>query len=629
MISSKIIISLLLLSTSIIAYCLMNKKNQIPLKTLFGNPTTINPHISPQGTHLAYIKPHNNVLNVWVRTLGKEDDQVITQDTNKGVTNYFWCQDSESILYVQDKDGDENNHLYMTNIKTKETIDLTPYEGVKVQIMAHDKFNPDFIVVAMNKDDKTVHDVYKINIKTKETTLLQKNWGAVNGWEITRNLEVKSAQEAQEDGSYILKIKQDDGNWIESFHWGIEDSLNSGPSHFSPDGNNLYIIDSTDRNTGALIKYNLETKEKTLIAEHPQAEIRSSYIDSESLEVLAVNFYTDRGRWTFLDESIKEDFEIANKLHHGDISISSKSNDQQKWIIQFTQDTGPSVWYLYDRTTKAGTQLFYSIPELLKYDLQPMHPISFTARDGLEIHGYITYPANYKEKKCPLILNVHGGPWTRNSWGCNPSAQWMANRGYACLQINYRGSTGYGKDFVNAGDKEWSGKMHTDLIDGAEWAKTTGFIDESKIAIYGGSYGGYAALVGATFTPDYFTCAVDIVGMSNIITLLNSIPPYWKAAAYNFYKRVGHPERDKEYLESISPLFKVDEIKIPVLVAQGANDPRVKQAEAEQIVAAMKERNIPHQYLLFEDEGHGFAKPHNRLKFYSVTEKFFEEHLGN
>ena len=316
------------------------------------------------------------------------------------------------------------------------------------------------------------------------------------------------------------------------------------------------------------------------------------------------------------------------KLDEGDFSIIDRDNADDTWLVGFTKDDGPVAYYAYDRKSQKGTFLFTHMPALNDYTLTAMEPMSFTSRDGLMIHGYITFPPAKLRKNLPMVLTVHGGPWSRDGWGFNPMTQWFANRGYICLQVNFRGSTGYGKDFVNAGDREWAGKMHNDLIDAVRWAVDQGYADPEKIAIFGGSYGGYAALVGATFTPDVFCCAVDIVGPSNIITLLNSIPPYWVPLIEIFYRRVGHPEKDKEFLESRSPLFKVDQIQIPILIGQGANDPRVKQAESEQIVAALKEKGLEYEYVVFPDEGHGFAKPQNRLKFYAIAEKFLAKHLG-
>jgi dipeptidyl aminopeptidase/acylaminoacyl peptidase len=329
-----------------------------------------------------------------------------------------------------------------------------------------------------------------------------------------------------------------------------------------------------------------------------------------------------------LDETIRDDFNTIRALDDGDVFATSRDNADRNWIIGFTKDDGPIPYYAYNRDTKKATFLFFHRPEMKNYTLADMEPISFTARDGLTVHGYITYPPGVPREDLPVVLNVHGGPYYRDQWGYNPEAQWLANRGYACLQINFRGSTGYGKKHLNAGDKEWGGKMHNDLIDAVEWAVDQGIADPENVAIYGGSYGGYAALVGATFTPDVFCCAVDAMGPSNLITFLTTIPPYWKPLIDLMYTRVGNPETEEEFLKSRSPLFKVDRIQIPMLIAQGANDVRVKQAESEQVVEAMKEKGIDYEYMLFEDEGHGFVKSENRLKFYAAVEKFLAKHMG-
>jgi dipeptidyl aminopeptidase/acylaminoacyl peptidase len=329
-----------------------------------------------------------------------------------------------------------------------------------------------------------------------------------------------------------------------------------------------------------------------------------------------------------LDDNIREDFEVIAGLGHGDFAVASRDRADENWLVSFTADDGGASYYSYDRETRSGGHLFDARPDLAEYDLARMEPVSFTSRDGLTIEGYLTLPPGSSERPVPMVLDVHGGPWARDGWGYNPEAQWFANRGYACLQVNYRGSTGYGKKFLNAGNKEWGGRMHDDLGDAVGWAVENGVADAERVAIYGGSYGGYAALVGATFTPDLFRCAVDIVGPSSLITLITSIPPYWKPLLSTFYERVGNPETEREFLESRSPLFFADRIRIPMLIAQGANDPRVKQAESEQFVAAMKDKGIDYEYLLFEDEGHGFARPENRLKFYAAAERFLAKHLG-
>ncbi len=321
-----------------------------------------------------------------------------------------------------------------------------------------------------------------------------------------------------------------------------------------------------------------------------------------------------------------EDFEPVTDDRKRGIRVCFWAEDNMH--IVYLQDEGGASFYSYDRKNKSGEHLFDARPDLAGYDLARMEPVSFTSSDGLTIEGYLTLPPGTSNGPLPMVLNVHGGPWVRDGWGYDPEAQWFANRGYACLQVNYRGSTGYGKSFLNAGNKEWGGRMHDDLVDAVGWAEDEGFADPGRVAIFGGSYGGYAALAGATFTPDLFRCAVDIVGPSSLITLINSIPPYWKPLLSTFHERVGNPETEEDFLKSRSPLFSVDRVRIPMLIAQGANDPRVKQAESEQFVAAMKDKGIDHEYLLFEDEGHGFARPENRLEFYAAAERFLVKHLG-
>jgi dipeptidyl aminopeptidase/acylaminoacyl peptidase len=329
-----------------------------------------------------------------------------------------------------------------------------------------------------------------------------------------------------------------------------------------------------------------------------------------------------------MDDSVGQDFEVISRLDDGDFSVTSYNDDYDTWTVAFTKDNGPVSFYLYDRDTKEATFLFVHRPELDDYTLAPMEAMSFQSRDGMTIHGYITYPPGAGRRNLPVVLNVHGGPWARDAWGYNPEAQWLSNRGYVCLQVNFRGSTGYGKEFLNAGDKEWGGNMQNDLVDAVNWAIDQGIADPERVAIYGASYGGYAALAGATFTPDLFCCAVPMMGPSNLVTFLETIPPYWSTMIEMMYKRVGDPRTEQELLRARSPLFKVDEVKIPMLIAQGANDPRVVQAESDQFVEAMRANGLEIDYIVFDEEGHGFAKPENRLRFYGEAEMFLAEHLG-
>jgi dipeptidyl aminopeptidase/acylaminoacyl peptidase len=601
----------------------------IPLQALFGNPVKTSPRISPDGKRMAYIAPVNNVLNVWVGTIGKDDYEPVTNDTDRGIRFYFWAKDNRHILYIQDKAGDENWRLYATDLETKETRDLTPFENVQVHIIDVDKHFPDELLIGMNKENPQVHDVYRVIISTGEMTMVAKNPGNIAGWVSDADFKVRGAVATLPDGSSQMLVRESEqAEWQVLLTWGPDDALNSGPVGFTKDGQAIYLEDSSNANASRLVKMHIASGERTVLAEDPHYDIGGVMIQPDTLEVQAVAFNRERTDWLVLDPSIEDDFEAIRALHRGDFGVISRDNADETWVISFTVDNGPVPFYAYRRGERRGTFLFDNQPELNKYALAKMEPISFTSRDGLTIHGYLTRPVWGEQTHLPTVLNVHGGPWARDTWGYNPEAQWLANRGYACLQVNFRGSTGFGKDFLNAGNREWGRNMHNDLVDAVHWAIEQGIADPQRVGIYGGSYGGYAALVGATFTPDLFACAVDIVGPSNLITLIKTIPPYWSTFLANFHNRVGNPDTEEEFLKSRSPLFKVDQIKIPMLIAQGANDPRVKQAESEQIVNAMKSRGIDYEYLLFPDEGHGFAKPENRLKFYAAAEKFLARYLG-
>ncbi len=601
----------------------------IPRRVLFGNPVNTSPRISPDGKRMAYIAPVNDVLNVWVGTIGANDAQPVTKDTERGIRSYFWAADNKHILYVQDFGGNENFRLYATDLDSRETRDLTPFEDVLVEVIERDKHFPNELIIGLNKDNPQIHDAYRLNLTTGELTQVAKNPGNIAGWVVDTQFTVRGALATTPDGGSELYVRDtEQSEWRKLLVWSPDDLLTSSPLGFTSDGQSLYLIDSRNRNTGRLVTYNIATEEIHVIAEDPQYDVSDVILHPDTHEIQAVAFNKDRVEWTILDDSIRLDFDRIKEIHQGDFMLTSRNDADDIWIIAFTVDNGPVPYYAYNRKEQSAEFLFDNQPELSKYTLAHIEPISFTSRDGLTIHGYLTLPVGEKQKNLPMVLNVHGGPWVRDAWGYNPEVQWFANRGYACLQVNYRGSTGYGKEFLKAGNKEWGGKMHDDLVDAVQWAVQQGIADPKKVAIYGGSYGGYAALVGATFTPDLFCCAVDIVGPSNLLTLIKSIPPYWSAFLAQFYNQVGNPETEEEFLKSRSPLFKVDQIQIPMLIAQGANDPRVKQAESEQIVEAMKSKGISYEYLLFPDEGHGFAKPENRITFYTAAEKFLATHLG-
>ena len=608
----------------------MTRVPLIPRDVLFGNPEKASPLISPDGKRMAYLAPVNDVLNVWVGTAGEDDYKPVTNDTDRGIRVYFWAHDARHVLYLQDVGGDENWRLFSVDLDSGDEQDLTPFEEVQVQVVGHDKRFPHELLVAMNKEDARIHDVYHLDLKTKELKLVAKNPGNVAGWVVDANLEVRGALGSMPDGGFdlLLRDPKSGDDWQKFLSWNADDSLTSGPVAFNLDGDALYLLDSRDANAARLIEIDINSQESRVIAEDADYDVSDVMVHPDTRKVQMVSFVKARIDHIIVDQSIKRDIERITELRPGDFGVYNRTHDDNIWLVGFTEDNGPFSYYSYDRSTKEATFLFYNRPKLRKYQLASMEPFSFTSRDGLLVHGYLHFPVGRDRTRLPTVLNVHGGPWHRDTWGYDAEAQWLANRGYLCIQVNFRGSTGYGKAFLNAGDKEWGGTMQNDLVDAIHWAVDQGFVDPDRIAIYGGSYGGYAALAGATLTPDLFKCAVDIVGPSNLITFINTIPPYWSTYLAMLRQRVGNPDTEAEFLKSRSPLSHVDKIKIPMLIAQGANDPRVKQSESEQIVAAMKEKGIDYEYMLFPDEGHGFTKPENRLKFYSVAEKFLAKHLG-
>lgn len=601
----------------------------IPRDVLFGNPEKAGAQISPDGRRLAYLAPVDGVLNVWVGETEGDNYQPVTHDTDRGIRVYSWAHDDKHLLYLQDRGGDENWRLYKVDLDTRREHDLTPFEGVQVQIIAHRKQHPNDVLIGMNKDDERLHDVYHLDLTSNAIELVEKNPGDVNSWVVDLHLAVRAAVAMTADGGSELRVRDTrDGEWRTAITWAPEDALTSGPLAFTQDGGTLYLTESRDADTSRLVALQLETGETTVIAEDPRYDLGNVVLHPDTRDVQMVAFTRARQEWTVLDPAIANDIALISRLNPGDFDLVDRTHADDKWIIAFTNDAESASYHLYDCRTKQTRFLFYVRPDLANYQLAKMEPIQFLARDGLVIEGYLTRPPNVDPRDLPTVLLVHGGPWHRDVWGYDPEAQWLANRGYACLQVNFRGSTGYGKAFVNAGNREWGAKMHDDLVDAVQWVVGQGITNPARVAIYGGSYGGYAALVGATFTPELFCCAVDIVGPSNLVTFIKTIPPYWSTFLAMLQQRVGDPETEAEFLMSRSPLTYVDRIAIPMLIAQGANDPRVKQSESEQIVAAMKRKGIPHEYLLFEDEGHGFAKPENRLTFYAATERFLARHLG-
>ena len=605
----------------------------IPRHALFGNPERISPRISPDGATLAWIAPHEGVLNVWTAPVGADGPgwataRVVTDDTDRGIRVFGWAHDGRHLLYLQDTGGDENWRLFDVDLHTMQRRDLTPFDGVQAQIIAAHLKHPDEILVGLNRDNPQLHDVYRLNLATGELVKELENPGFA-GWVADTDLQIAAGVASQSDGGMKVLVPGDgDGQWRTLLEFAAEDALTSAPLAVTADGTTLLAESSAGADTGRLVRVALTTGDTEVIAEDPAADVVGVRLHPDTREPQLVAFRKARMEYQVIDPAVAGDIAAIQALHPGDPEIVAGDDSDTVWLVAFTNDTGPMSFFLYDRGRREGRFLFEHRPELSRYELAPMEPISFTARDGLTVHGYVTFPPGAGRSGLPMVLNVHGGPWARDTWGFNPEAQWLANRGYICLQVNFRGSTGYGKAFVNAGDREWGGRMHDDLLDAVAYAVGQGWADPGRVAIYGGSYGGYAALVGAAFSPGVFRCAVDIVGPSNLKTLIETIPPYWAPMVSLFHQRVGDPATDAEFLWSRSPLSRAAGIRTPLLIAQGANDPRVKQAESEQIVAALREAGIDHEYMLFPDEGHGFAKPSNRLRFYAAAERFLARHLG-
>src|SRR5581483_6729985 len=568
----------------------------VPREILFGNPEKVQPRISPDGKRLAYIAPVNGVLNVWVGEIGAPQDTFgpVTNDTDRGIRAYFWGQDNARILYVQAVGGDENWRLYDVELASGTTRDLTPFEGVQAQLIAEEKQFPTELLVGLNKDNPQLHDVYHLDLETGELEQVLQNPGIV-GFVADGELRVRAGLQPRPDGGMNLVGRRPGATaeqWEVFLEVDSDDALGTAPIGFTADGNSLYLLSSVDANASRLLRVDLGTGVATVLAEDPRYDVSGVMSNPDTKEIQMVSFTKARVEHVVIDPSIVDDMNDIAAIQPGDFTFLGRDHADRTWLIAFTVDDGPVAYYAWDRDMKKATFLFHHQPALSDYRLAHMEPFAYEARDGLEIQGYLTFPPELERRDLPAVLMVHGGPWARDSWGLNAEAQWLANRGYVAIQVNFRGSTGYGKDFVNAGNKQWAAAMHDDLIDAVNFVVKQGWVDPARVAISGGSYGGYAALVGATFTPDVFCCAVDVVGPSNLKTLIESIPPYWAPIVAQFHERVGNPETEAEQLWERSPLSKVDQIRIPILVAQGANDPRVKQAESEQIVAAMQEKGI-------------------------------------
>ncbi len=604
----------------------------IPRETLFGNPDRAGVQISPDGTRISYLAPLDGVMNVWVMPVDGGEAVAITKSTERPIRSYGWAWNNDQILYSQDKAGDENTHVYAVDLATGDTTDLTPGSGVKAGILSTSRDRPDQILIQSNARDPQNMDVVRLDTRTGEaSTIFENDEGFIgmvpdDDWNIrvrTRMTPMGGTESDYRDSP--------EGEWRELDKVGLEDAMTTNTVGFDKSGRVMWGIDARggDKARFVAVRPNPDgTFDRETIFASDDSDVADVMIDPISKQPQAVASNRLRKSWTILDESVRPDLEKLATLVDGEVEVIDRSGDDRRWVVAYLVDDGPVQYWLWDRDKQAGRYLFSNRASLEGLPLVKMQAVEIPARDGLMLPSYYSLPYDWKPgKRVPLVVMVHGGPWARDSWGFNSYHQWLANRGYAVLNVNFRGSTGFGKAFLNAGNREWYKAMQDDVNDVAQWAVDQGWADPDRLAIMGGSYGGYATLAGMTRDPELWACGVDIVGPSHIRTLLQTIPPYWAPMKAMFEQRVG-AESEPEWLDEISPLTHVDRIAKPLLIGQGANDPRVKVSESDQIVAAMNERGIPVTYVVFPDEGHGFARPENNKAFNAITEAFLAAHLG-
>ena len=607
-----------------------NSINTIPLEDFFKNPEMSSFQLSPNGKHISYMKPWEDgdrMMNVYVKEINSEKEIRITSASERSLYGYFWINDSR-IAYIQDKGGDENIHIYAVDIDGGNDIDLTPFDNIQARITDDLEDDPNFMLVALNQRNPQIHDVYRLNVNSGDLEMIAENPGNISGWVTDNDGKLRLATTSDGVNTSLLYRENESDEFKSILTTNFKETV--APLYFTFDNKELYVASNRGRDKAAIFKFDLNTaKEGKLIFENSEVDVYGLMRSKKRKVITGVSYTTDKRQMQFFDEW-RENLQatLEGKLKGVEVAISQFSKDETKAIVVTYSDRSRGTYYYYDINADELVKLAELSPWLDENDMAEMQSISYKSRDGLTINGYLTLPKNYKKgDKLPIVVNPHGGPWARDNWGFDPQVQFLANRGYGVLQMNFRGSTGYGREFWEISFKQWGKTMQDDISDGVLWLIDEGIADSERIAIYGASYGGYATLAGLTFTPDLYACGVDYVGVSNIFTLLETLPPYWELGRQMMYEMIGDPETEKDLLKAASPLFHVDKIKAPLFVAQGANDPRVKQAEADQIVEALQSRGIDVPYMLKEDEGHGFYNEENQFDFYREMEVFLSKHL--
>jgi dipeptidyl aminopeptidase/acylaminoacyl peptidase len=599
----------------------------IPLNDFFRNPEKVAFRISPDGKHLAFMQPWENRLNIFVQEIGKTEEVQVTFSKERDIQGYFWKNDNR-LVFLQDKGGNENFHLFAVDKDGKNQKELTVGEDVRAEIIDDLFENENDMIVGLNKRNPEFYDAYRININTGELTMVGENPGNITGWQTDNAGNIRIATTTDGINTGVLYRNSEKEPFSELITTNFKESFS--PLYFDFDDKTLLVASNIGRDRTSIVKYDpIKKKEISTLFEHPEVDVSNVLRSRKRKITTGVAYETDRSHYQFFDKQREELQKKLDKRFPGyEVVLSGQNRNEDKLLITVSSDRSYGSYFFYDLTTGSFTKLADISPWLKEDDLAEMKPIKYIARDGKVINGYLTLPKGVPAKNLPVVINPHGGPWARDEWGFNPEVQFLANRGYAVLQMNFRGSVGYGRKFWEASFKQWGKTMQDDITDGVNWMISQGFADPKRIAIYGASYGGYATLAGITLTPDLYTCAVDYVGVSNLFTFMSTIPPYWKPYLDMMYEMVGDPEKDKELMTAASPVFHVDKIKCPLFIAQGANDPRVAKAESDQMVEALKKRGIDVPYMVKDNEGHGFGNEENRMDFYKEMERFFGKYLG-
>lgn len=603
-------------------------ENLIPLEDFFRNPEVSAYQISPNGEYYAYLKPYKSRMNIHVRRVDGEGGETrVTNQTDRDIAGFLW-KENDTLIFIRDFGGDENFHVFSVSVDGKNERDLTPFEGVRASIISElEGVSDDEIIVGLNKRDKRIFDAYRLNVKTGQLDMVAENPGNFTGWLVDHDGKLRVATSADGVNTSIYYRDTEKGKFKEVLKTDFKQSVN--PVFFTFDNKKLYAISNLNRDKEAVVIFDPKAgKETKLIYVHPEVDVRGLDYSKKRKVLRSTTYITWKAEKKFFDSVYEAAYrDLEAKIPGKEIVITSETRDEDKVIVRTYSDRSMGAYYLYDIPNQKLKHLADLSPWLDENQLAVMKPIKYKSRDGLTIHGYLTLPRGSDGKNLPVVVHPHGGPWARDVWGFRPDVQFLANRGYAVLQMNFRGSTGYGKKFWSASFKKWGKEMQNDITDGVDYLVNEGVANKNKICIYGGSYGGYAVLAGLAFTPDVYACGVDYVGVSNIFTLMETIPPYWEPYKAMFYEMVGHPEKDKDLLRAVSPVFHADKIKAPLFVVQGAKDPRVKKSESDQIVEALKKRGVDVPYLVKDNEGHGFRNEENRFEFYSKMEDFLQKHL--